>query len=283
MAELYRSLRRDRSGPYTCRRLVRLEERQRRRRAIHASSATPTLLFKTHTNNTVLLSGLDLSAITGTILDNASAPPANCKIANCKIASGVTFTQAPLNQGGGPVDVIACDNGTKNYRNERHNYMGDLTTETTIVRTAGASDGTTAFSWKIITTANVKKQVFPFETFEGAIWNDTTGSAKTLTVHFVTDNVTLNDDEIWLEVEYPGSSATPVSYRLDDMAATILTTPAAQTSDSGEAWTTTGLTTPVKQKTSATFTPQMKGLVRWRLKFAKASTTVYVCPKADLT
>jgi hypothetical protein len=178
-------------------------------------------------------------------------------------------------------DLIGCNSSGNVERNERYRYQGTLTTETTIKRTVGASDGTTPYSWKLLTTAN-SKQDFPFETFEGALWNSAVGSAKTLTFHCLTDNLTLQDADIWVEVEYLGSSGSPVSSLVSSAPATLVTAGANLTSDSAEAWTTTGLTTPVKQKFSVTFTPQLAGPVRWRVKIAKASATVYVDPNPDL-
>jgi hypothetical protein len=179
-------------------------------------------------------------------------------------------------------NVIACNSGGVYENNERYTYSGTLTTNTTVKRTNGATDGTTAYSWRIVSTSTVGP-IYPFDTFEGALWNSTTGSSKTLTAHIATDNVTLNSNEIWLEVEYLGSSGSPVTTLVSSGPATYLSTGSALTSDSAEAWTTTGLTTPIKQKMSVSFTPQMVGPVRWRVKVAKPSTTVYVCPKVELT
>jgi hypothetical protein len=158
--------------------------------------------------------------------------------------------------------------------------MATLTTESVIKRTGGASNGTTGYSWKIVSTAN-NEFVLPFETFEGFLWNEDTGAAKTLTVHTVTDNVTLKDNEIWLEVEYLGNASYPLSSLIDN-GSNVLAAGASQAT-STETWTTTGLVTPVKQKLEVTFTPQMKGLIRWKVKYAKISSTVYICPKAELS
>jgi hypothetical protein len=46
-------------------------------------------------------------------------------------------------------------------------------------------------------------------------------------------------------------------------------------------WTTTGLSSPVKQKMESTFTPQEKGTYIARVCLGRASTTLYVCPKID--
>lgn len=229
----------------------------------------------------VEISGVDLSASgSGKTLFVATNRFKGARIVNCKLDSAVTVsgTHTAIST---LVDVEACHSTTNAARNERYGYAGTLTTETTIVRTGGASDGTTAYSWKIVPTANNERH-FPFVTFDGGVMNTATGSARTLTVHVLTDNVTLTDAEIWLEVEYLGSSATPVSTLAHDAPATALTT-AANQATSTEAWTTTGLGTPVYQKLEVTFTPQMAGWVRWRVKYARTSGTVYVCPKAVLS
>lgn len=241
----------------------------------------PTAFIVTSGTWALDISGVDFSALGSgkTIVSPSSASGGTIRLANCKLNASVTISSTPDN----PmidVQVIACNSSGNVQRNEKYMFGGTLTTETTIVRTGGASDGTTSYSWKIVPNSDNEVDA-PVETFEGVIWNDDTGSSKTLTVHVVTDNVTLTDADIWLEVEYLGSSGSPVTARTNDAAA-ILGTPANQASDSGQAWTTTGLTTPVKQKLECTFTPQLKGLIRWRVCYSKASSTVYVCPKADL-
>jgi hypothetical protein len=116
------------------------------------------------------------------------------------------------------------------------------------------------------------------------VWNATTNSAITLTIPIITDNVTLTDAQAWLEVEYQASNTSPlgtlVSTRVSDP---IFGTAVNVASDTTSTWTTTGLTTPVKQKLSATITPQAIGLIRVYLVVAKPSTTVYYDPLIQIT
>ena len=223
-------------------------------------------------------SGLDLSSLGSgsTLLAGTPSIPTPVSFVNCKLNGSVTVAATPSGPNVGGAQLIGCGSTGNVARNEWHQYQGTLTTETTVVRTGGASDGTTPYSWKVVSNANNERN-FPFECFEGVIWN-TTLSAITLTINTVTDNVTLTDAEAWVEVEYLASSATPVATLVSDGAATVLTTPANQPTNS-ETWTTTGLTTPVKQGLAVTFTPGMVGPIRWRVKIAKASTTVYIDPK----
>jgi hypothetical protein len=246
---------------------------------VNGSGSIPTTLFTSLTRPFVVR-GADLSNLgSGKTITAAPARNSTTQLINCKLNSAVTISSASASPDR-ILDVIGCHSTTNAERNERYHFCGTLTTETTIVRTGGATDGAIPFSHKVVSNSSNRFD-FPFEAFDGAIWNDATGSAKTLTVHVITDNVTLTDADIWLEVEYLGSGAAPISALATDSAATVLTAGANQAA-STETWTTTGLTTPVKQKLDVTFTPQMAGAIRWRVKLAKASTTVYICPKAEL-
>jgi hypothetical protein len=221
--------------------------------------------------------GVDLSALASgkSLVDLSGAAPHRYRFANCKLGSEVAITTGThVGQGGAVVEVINCDSADTNYRYYYEDYAGTITQETTIVRTGGASDGTTPISYKFVTTAN-SKWYFPLCGPWVTIWNETTGSGVTLTAEVVTDNVTLTDAEAWIEVEHLGTSGFPLSLtESDQITDPIFGTPANQTSSS-ETWTTTGLTTPVKQALSKQVTPQEKGPIRARVVLAKASTTMY--------
>ncbi len=244
-----------------------------------------TILITPNTNSghgEVLLDGVDLSAAgSGKTLIGASASSTvNAVLQNCKLGASVTVAITPTTRTSS-VSLINGDSGATGNRQERYTYEGTLTTESTIVRTGGASDGVASLSWKVVTTAN-SKFIFPFETFPLAIWNGVVGSPVTATIEIVNDGTTLKDDEIWIEAEYLGTSGFPVSSFISDSKADILATGADQTSSS-VTWTTTGLSSPVKQKLSVTFTPQMAGYVRLMVKIAKAAQTVYIDPKVALS
>lgn len=243
----------------------------------------PTTLISTNVNGGRFkgeMSGLDLSSLgAGKTINGANAM--NLLIKNCRLDPSVIIAATPTSPTSAGTDVIGSNSTTNVARNERYQFSGTLTTETVIKRAGGASDGTTSYSWKITTNADGDRTI-PFETFEGVLWNSALDDLRTLAVHTLTDNVTLTDADIWLEVEYLGSSATPLASFGSDANATVLTTPANQTIDNSEVWTTTGIATPVKQRLEVTFTPRMVGPIRWRVKVARPSTIVYVCPKANL-
>lgn len=243
----------------------------------------PTNLFKSGGQPSIVTcDGVDLSpASTGKTLVQASNTTGIYQFINSRFGSAVTVAATPTSPHGTVTDVIISDNGATGYRQERYRYAGTLTAETVIVRSGGASDGVQALSHKIVTTANAKPYA-PFESFPLAIWNPDTGSSVTLTVEMVNDGVTLTNADAWLEVEYLGSSSHPTASLVSSGIATPLTAGANLTTSS-ETWTTTGLSSPVKQLIAVTFTPQMAGYVRAVLKVARVSTTLYLDPKLTLS
>lgn len=251
---------------------------------IAATGTVPTTIFA-GTQQTKIrchLNGVDLSAFgSGKNLVTLTNPDGGEYLfQDCKLGASVTVgTGSSTNPGYVEVKLVNSDSADTNYRYHYQYFSGTITHETTIVRTGGASDGTTSISRKMVSSAN-SKFYLPLESDPIVIWNELTTSI-TVTVHVVTDNVTLTDAECWIEVEELGTTGFPLSVIQSDRAADILATPANQTT-STETWTTTGLTTPVKQKLHVTFTPAEKGPLKVRVMLAKASTTVYVCPKAEV-
>jgi hypothetical protein len=180
-------------------------------------------------------------------------------------------------------ELYNCDAGDTRYRYRRAERHGTIQDEGTIKKSSGAGDGTDTFSWKMVSLVDAEYPINMLSTPELVKWNETTGSAITVTVDIVHDSVTaLKDNEIWLEVSYLGTSGVPLGTFVSDAAATVLTTAASQTSSSAT-WTTTGLTNPSKLKLEVTFTPQEKGFIHAVVKLAKASTTVYLDPALQVS
>lgn len=227
---------------------------------------------------------VDLSALgSGSVLMQFDNDYGDALFVDCKLGSSVALASgSPTYRGGTRLKVVNCDSADTNYRYARHiPYVGTIVSETTIVRTGGASNGTTPVSRKVVTTANAKLDDPVFSDWM-EFWNETVGSSVTVSIPTVTDNVTLKDDELWIEVEYLGTSGFPLGLLSSSrIADPIYGTPANVATDGVSTWTTTGLTTPVKQLPSVSVTPQEKGIIRARVCVAKASTTVYFDPKAN--
>jgi hypothetical protein len=210
----------------------------------------------------------------------SSTSAMRAQLINCKLASGVTIVSGQTDHANTQVSLINCDSADTNYRNERYTPEGVEATETTIVKTGGSTDGSTAYSRKLV-SASIASLIAPLEATRVAYWV-AGGAAKTFTIDIVNDGTTLKDDEIWLEAFYDGDASTPQGAFIADCPADLLTAGANQATSTAT-WTTTGLTSPVKQKLEVTLTPQDAGWVYLTVKLAKASTTVYVDPNPTVT
>lgn len=231
----------------------------------------------------ILFEACDLSSLNSSAnLVNPTAP-AIVTFRNCKTPSSFVLCSAtPLP--GGRISLYNSDSADTNYRSWVETYFGTIRSETTRVKTGGASDGTTPYSWKLTSTANANYPSGLLSTDElPAIWNATTGSSRTVTVDILHDSATnLTDAEIWLEVQYLGMSGFPISTIVSDAKTNVLATAADQTASSAT-WTTTGMANPNKQKLAVTFTPQEVGFFQARVMLAAASKTVYVDPAQQVT
>lgn len=246
-----------------------------------AGGTSPTALLVTlQAGSTVSIDGLNLTNASSS-LNLSSVNTASCNVVfrNCRLPASWSGSLHSGTPGHGSVfEMFNCDGGDTNYRYRKAAEFGTIQEETTLVRTGGASDGTTAYSWRLVTNANAEYPLLTLDTPEIVRWNDTTGSAITVTVEILHDSATnMKDDGVWLEVMYLGTSGVPLGSFTDDAAADVLATAADQTASS-TTWTTTGMANPNKQKLSVTFTPQEKGFIHAVVKCALASKTLYVDP-----
>ncbi len=195
---------------------------------------------------------------------------------NCKVNASATLAATP-NQPSQRFEFINCDSGDTHYKISIFGYEATLTDEITIVRTGGATDGETPISWKVVTNANCKV-LRPFECPPIAIWNTSTGS-KTITIQGIWGGgaVPTNND-IWMEVDYLGTSGVPLASTASDAPTTSLTAAGAQTAGSG---TWGGSTT--KFSLDCTVTINEIGFIYARVRVGKASDTFYIDPKITVT
>ncbi|RUV20367.1 MAG: hypothetical protein E5X38_07450 [Mesorhizobium sp.] len=242
----------------------------------------PTTLFDwtSGRGGDVLLRGVDLSAAGSgkTIIGATGSVFGRFQAIDCKLNASVTKATTPTGPGVLEPEFYRSGSSGVNYNINETKYSGTLDEELTIVRTGGASDGTTPLAWKIVTSANTTWYT-PFTSPPIAIWNDTTGSSVTATVQGIWGGgAAPNNDEIWVEVEYLGDASSPRGSFANDSKADPLASAAGQTAGSG---TWGGSTT--KFELAATFTPQQKGWILVTVKAAKPSSTFYIDPKVTLT
>lgn len=237
----------------------------------------PTALFVGVAGTTILnmatLRGTDLSLVTGTLVQNQGAIANRYLFDSCRIASGVTRYAASTSTAD-IVELINCFDGT-NIINESYQAAGSVVTERTITLSGGATDDVGVFSHKLVSGTNIDKLANPLAGFWMDVENTAIGSSKTATVEIIS-SLTLNNDDVWLLLEYQGTTGSSVASFASTQPATALTTNAAVTASTAT-WNSSPAT-PVKQKLVVTFTPLLAGRVRGQVRLGRASTTVYVNP-----
>lgn len=252
---------------------------------LSGGTALPDQVLKIQANQAdIVVSGCDFSAgAAGINLVGATALSAGTVIfRNCKLPTSWSGRPVTLTAANVRVEMWNCDASDTNYRMWIVDYFGEIKTETTIVRTGGASDGDTPISWKMISDPDAEYPMMVLRSPEILVRHSTTGS-KTATIEIVHDSVTaLTDAEVWLEVMYLGTSGFPLGVWASDAKTDVLASAASQAT-STVTWTTTGITNVNKQKIAVTYTANEKGYAHLRVCLAKASYTVYACPKVDVT
>jgi len=195
-----------------------------------SGSTVPTVyLINLSGTGSAVLEALDLSQLTAPIF-NTGMVVSSVLVKDCKLNAALTaqtFTGL-----GNTAQFVRCDSGATGYKSVRYSYDGAETTETSITRVGGASDPAgQAQSRKIVTTANAQ-WLRPFKAEPYAIWNATTGANVTVTVYGLALAAAVpNNDDVWLEVEYLGSSASPLGTMITTTKANVLAANAAVSSD----------------------------------------------------
>lgn len=199
----------------------------------------------------------------------------------CKLPddAGFVFVEgSPDYYNSGRLTLHHCSSANQTYDFYEQSYEGVVEDNTSIYRTGGATDGTTALSAKMVSSAGCVDNLIALESIPIHGWTSST-TEKTFTVEGVWDSATnIQNDEIWVELEYPADNSSGLGAIAKDKCA-ILGTPADQTA-STETWTGTGgFSNENKFKLSVTVTPGKAGPITARVYLAKASTTVYIDPK----
>jgi hypothetical protein len=185
--------------------------------------------------------GVDLSALTtGKSLVLGTIPtPQTFNFSNCRLGAGVAAFSGTIPSGSGVVvDLQNCDDSAsgKNYRTERYSYGGSQVLDAAVRRTGGATNGATAYSFKIVCASAALWQA-PFEALPIAVWEPTLGSAVTLGFALLSDGAAaLLNDEIWFDLEYLGAAGYPLSSLASSTKTNILSAGAVYAADSVSAW-----------------------------------------------
>lgn len=236
-----------------------------------ASGSVPTTLFNFGGRiGALYVRDSNASTVTGTLV-GGSITDGSPIIQNCKIGSGVTLSNMTFQTTENYLKIHNCDSTGTNYRYGYYGYTGSVVSETTIVRTGGATNGVTQLSWKVVSTLTPSYN-FPFVTEDIAQWDNSSGSAQTATL-YLTTNSSLTNADCWLEIEYLGTSGFPQGVLASSQLA-VFGTPTALSSDTS----TWGGSTTNKYKIQVTFTTQLVGPIKARFYVATPSLTIYIDP-----
>ena len=192
--------------------------------ALGTATATGILYDIAAGNTNIYCEGVDFSNLAHTKVLSAGSINMLAELVNCKIHASTVIadTGHDGSRPGTRIDSIATDSGGAAYRNERWAYQGVLTTDAVIYAASGASDGTTSFAWKVVTSADATWEA-PFAAFDICRWNATTGSGKTVSFEVCANAAAvLTNAQLWVEVGYFGTSSSTVQSMVTSGLANIL-------------------------------------------------------------
>jgi hypothetical protein len=251
------------------------------------TGGVPTYVFTSC--NGVFASGCDFS--TCTAMFNSSSITGYFQFVNCKLHPSFSYTAQSYNSSP-TLEYFSCSSSDQIYDYVKISYTGIISDNTGVYLTSGGTtfldqDGTNdPMSMMCVSSATARK-FYPLYSPWFNVQLTSTGS-KTLSVKIAhTLASVLKDNDAWLEVEYYGDSATPIS-------STALTAPiisatgcvdtlatGSDLTDTTEAWT--GITSEITHTLSKTITVAQQGFARVRVALAKASTTIYVDPQVTVS
>jgi hypothetical protein len=178
------------------------------------------------------------------------------------------------------IRLLDCDSANTNIRYEVYDSGGVVRTSNTIYPSVDpATDGTTTYSHSI-TTSTLASNSLPMYSDWIERWAEG-GVSITPSIEVLVGadgGPALNNNELWIEVEYQSDSTSPLGSTLSTRGPK-LGTPSAVPSGT-VSWTGHGFSSPVTHSLSVgPITPNKSGFVRARVAFAKPSSTIYYDPQ----
>jgi hypothetical protein len=211
--------------------------------------------------------------------------PGGVRLRRCKFPASWSgsLNVAANPEAGVSVELIDCDSAGTNYKYTRKVRFGTITDEETNILAGGSTNGVTAFSMKLVTTAQA---VFPVQYLEGQeipVWIPVAGVSSTITLQILRGDSAsaLNDNDFGIDVNSYSATGNPLGALAVSYPSVVGSASALSNGASG--WVTTGLANSKALQVSVTFTPQLVGWVFLKPKLFKASTTVYVDQKPTVT
>ena len=222
--------------------------------------------------NTITIIGMDLSSTSGEVNTVENASIIGCIAPDGGITGSATYRAVAGVYG---TDSVAGNNQWETYRNG--GKYGSVTVDDAAYRNSGATyDGSTNYS--LVLEGSVYNDIhYPVYTEWQTGYLDSTG-LKTFTVYVANETADLDNDEVWLEVEYFANTGNTLKKVATTRIANVLTSPATQPEDTVSTWI--GIT-EFAQKLQITVTVNKVGMFRWRAASA-ITTSIYVDPKIEV-
>lgn len=214
-------------------------------------------------SNLSIFSGAGIYWINGPDISSEEGGPAT--ITRCKIGSTPPgLTPADIINPTAYVKLLSCDNGDDTTFFQEKYHTGEIFKDT-------ANYLTSDHSAKMVTNAYSREFTKPLRYM---LLSQPLAANPTIKVNTMTDGVTLQNDEFWIEVEAPDETDEALGIVISSRTTDIRTTPSNLDTNS-ESWTD-DISTPVKQETEVTVTGGAAGIHTVYACFAKPSSTVYV-------
>lgn len=228
----------------------------------------------------VLFNGLDLTgmASTGNFLvpGSSDSRPSFVRGTGLKLPSSGSVVSATFNDAGSTVEIYNVGTGNTAYAFHIEDSRGVATEDTTQYRDA-TYDGTNGYSVKVVTTSAMVDGFTPFRMLLAEYYAAANG---THTVQLLTDGVTLQNDEFFVELIYPDATTGTLMNVVTSRAGNPISP--ANLSTSTEVWTET-LTSDTELEVAVTATSGAAGIHQVWINVAKPSSTVYIDPEVDVT
>lgn len=240
----------------------------------------PTVLFGINALYILNCRGVDLSAVTTTLLYQGTTAVGKALLDSCRIAPGVVrLGTTAYSNTIDEIELVNCFDGTNTNISERHTPGGDVTTNRSTTLVGGAQDDVGLFSHMMVSSTRSDGFAMTLDSFWMDVENLNIGSSHTATVEIIS-SATLNNTDISLVLEYLGTSGSSLASFSSSLPSALTASAAVPTSTA--TWNNPPAT-PVTQHLQVTFTPQTAGRLRGLVRLGRVSTTVYVNPQITVT
>jgi hypothetical protein len=257
--------------------------------SLSSSGSVPTYLFSTPTNDiggaSMKCIDCDWSYATGTLVADMAYFSATIEMYGCKLGSGVTplASQTNTSNASGELFLFDCSSGDNHYEFGHYSALGNTVAVTSPYVSDGALyDGTNHVTWSITTSAYATFYAPYRSPWINKYHSGTSAITPNIEGLKINDATVAQDDEIWAEFTYKGTSGYVLGTLVNDRM-TVLGTAADQTSSKTYSdWTASPATDSgdsVFKLQSASITPAELGMLCARVCVGAASVTVYIDPQ----